>query len=158
MTSCGKIKFVLFTFSKCEESWLTSIEQNNIWAISYSQKGDRHHSNRRKFEKLGAGSSTSSACVELLDWNRYTLIGSKSDSSGGEMRHRKERWGEEQHNQQTPRSWNALNSKLLHLKRVLQTSCPHCVFIVCIIVCITSHFIHQFWGWSRGHKRGLYSP
>ncbi|CAK6981270.1 Hypothetical predicted protein, partial [Scomber scombrus] len=70
-----------------KQTLFASRELNNIQAISPSQ-GDRHHSNSRKLEKLRAGSGNrggSSACVESLDWNRYTLIGSKSDSSGGEM-------------------------------------------------------------------------
>lgn len=98
-----------------------------------------------------SSSSSSSACVESLDWNRYTLIGSKSDSSGGEMRYSKERegggrvglwwWGGEKHHQQTPRPRNVLSSKQPDLKRVLQTSCPHYVFIVCITGCISPHFV-----------------
>lgn len=87
----------LFTFPILEKkpTLFASRELNNIQAISPSQGEDRHHSNSRKFEKLWAGyssgSGSSSACVESLDWNRYTLIGSKSDSSGGEMRYGKER-------------------------------------------------------------------
>lgn len=73
-----------------KQTLFASRELNNIQAISPSQE-DRHHSNSRKFEKLRAGRGSSSACVESLDWNRYTLIGSKSDSSGGEMRYSKER-------------------------------------------------------------------
>lgn len=107
----------------------SSRELNNIQTISPSKEENRNrnHSNSRKFEKLWVGrSSSSSACVESLDWNRYTLIGSKSDSSGGEMRYGKER--EKHHHQQTPRPWNALRSKLPDLKRGLQTSCTVCIY------------------------------
>lgn len=149
----------LFTFPilGMRHTLFANRELNNIQAIRPSQEEDRHHSNSRKFEKLWAGSSSgggggsSSACVESLDWNRYTLIGSKSDSSGGEMRYGKER------GEATPRPRNALRSKLPDLKRVLQTSCPHYVFIVCIIACISPHFVHQVWGRSRGCTQGLHS-
>lgn len=86
---CWIFESALFTFLILEmkHTLFASRELNNIQAISALQEEDRHHSNSRKFEKLWAGSSdgSSSACVESLDWNRYTLIGSKSDSSGGEM-------------------------------------------------------------------------
>ena len=56
--------------------------------------------------------------------------------------------GRKQHHQQTPRPRNVLSSKNPDLKRV--TSCPHYVFIVCITACISSHFVHQVCGKSKG--------
>ena len=65
--------------------------------------------------------------------------------------------GGKQHHQQTPRPRNVLSSKHPDLKRVLQTSCPHYVFIVCITACISPHFVHQVWGRSGGCTKGLHS-
>lgn len=98
-----------------KQIWARNLEYSNLNHFSHlenfkylicQERAEQHSGNQllavgKKADTIAtaeslrskAGSSGSSAC-ESLDWNRYTLIGSKSDSSEREMWYIAERgWG-----------------------------------------------------------------